>query len=61
MSRSLSALESKLILRMEWEKKKVIDVKSTARILGISADYARVVLHRLDSDNWLKQIVPGQY
>jgi predicted transcriptional regulator of viral defense system len=61
MSRSLSALESKLILRLEWEKKRVIDINSTARILGISANYARVVLHRLDSDNWLKQIVPGQY
>jgi predicted transcriptional regulator of viral defense system len=46
---------------MEWEKKKVIDVNSTAQILGISAEYARVVLHRLDSDHWLKQIVPGQY
>lgn len=61
MPRSLSKLESKLILRMEWDKRKVIDVNSTANILGTSADYARVVLHRLDSDGWMKQIVPGQY
>ena len=61
MSRSLSSLESKLILRLEWEKKPVVNIEETSQILEISPDYARLVLHRLASDGWLKPIVPGKY
>ena len=61
MTRSLSALESKLILRLEWEKQQVVNIRETSQILGISSDYARLVLHRLAADGWLKPIVPGKY
>lgn len=61
MSRSLSPLESKLILHLEWEKQPVVTVEDTAQVLNISQDYARKVLQRLARDHWLAPIVPGKY
>ena len=59
--RSLSPLESKLILRLEWDKQAVVKTEDAMRILGISYDYARQVLHRLARDHWLSLIQPGKY
>ena len=61
MSRSLSNLESKLILHLEWEKLPVVTVDDAAHFLGISRDYARKVLQRLARDKWLAIIIPGKY
>ena len=61
MSRSLSALEAKLILHLEWEKQPVVTVEAAARILNISTEYARKVLQRLSRDRWLTRIIPGKY
>ncbi|NIW45252.1 MAG: hypothetical protein GWN30_11005, partial [Gammaproteobacteria bacterium] len=61
MSRSLSNLESKLILHLEWEKLPVVTVDDAAHFLGISRDYARKVLQRLARDKWLAVIIPGKY
>lgn len=61
MSRSLSNLESKLILHLEWEKQPVVTVDEVANILDISPTYARKVLQRLVRDKWLATIVPGKY
>jgi predicted transcriptional regulator of viral defense system len=61
MSRSLSNLESKLILHLEWEKQPVVTADETATILEISPDYARKVLQRLARDKWLAVIIPGKY
>lgn len=36
MSRFLSALESQLILRLEWEKQPVVTIEETMAILGVS-------------------------
>jgi predicted transcriptional regulator of viral defense system len=60
-SRSLSPLESKLILRLEWDKQLVVTIENAQTILGISYDHARQVLHRLARDHWLMQIAPGKY
>lgn len=61
MSRSLSPLESKLILHLEWEKQPVVTIEAAARVLNISQDYARKVLQRLARDKWLAPIIPGKY
>lgn len=61
MSRSLSSLESKLILHLEWEKQPVVTIEQTADILGCSYNYARQILYRLARDHWLAQITPGKY
>ena len=59
--RSLSPLESKLILRLEWDKQFVVTIDDVARILDISTEHARQVLHRLARDRWLAMITPGKY
>jgi predicted transcriptional regulator of viral defense system len=61
MSRPLSAQESQLILRLEWEKQPVVTIAETMAILGISYDQARQVLSRLARRRWLAPIVPGKY
>jgi predicted transcriptional regulator of viral defense system len=60
-SRSLSPLEAKLILHLEWEKQPVVTIKETMAILGCSYDHARQVLHRLARRRWLARITPGKY
>jgi len=59
--RSLSPLESKLILHLEWEKQPVINVKDAMKILGVSYDHARQLLHGLARDRWLARIQSGKY
>jgi predicted transcriptional regulator of viral defense system len=59
--RSLSPLEAKLILRLEWDKQAVLKIEDAMRILGISYDHARQILHRLARDQWLAFIQPGKY
>lgn len=53
MSRSLSDLEAKLILHLEWEKQPVVTIEDTMAILGCSYDHARQLLHRLAHRRWL--------
>lgn len=60
-SRSLSPLESTLILRLEWDKQLVVTTEEVMKILNISYAHARQVLHRLSRDRWLAQIAPGKY
>lgn len=59
--RSLSPLEAKLILRLEWEKQFVVTIEDAMKILDVSNDHARQVLHRLARDRWLSVITPGKY
>jgi len=61
MPRSLSPLESRLILHLEWEKQPVVTIEETMAILGCSYDHARQVLHRLAQRHWLARITPGTY
>jgi len=61
MPRSLSSLESKLILHLEWEKQPVVTIEETMGILGCSYDHARQILHRLTQRRWLARITPGTY
>ena len=61
MSRSLSPLEAKLIMRLEWEKQPMVTIEQAKAILGISYDHTRQLLHRLTKSQWLAPIVPGKY
>ena len=60
-TRSLSPLESKLILRLEWDKQPVVTIKDVINILEVTPDHARQILHRLARDRWLSQITAGKY
>jgi len=61
MSRSLSDLEAKLILHLEWEKQPVVTIEQAMVILGCSYDHARQVLHRLARRRWLAPLAAGKY
>jgi predicted transcriptional regulator of viral defense system len=61
MSRSLSDLEARLILHLEWEKQPVVTIEDTMAILGCSYDHARLLLHRLARRRWLAPLTPGNY
>jgi len=61
MSRSLSSLESRLIMHLEWEKQPVVTIEQAMDVLGCSYDHARQVLHRLARRRWLAPITPGTY
>lgn len=61
MSRSLSPLEARLILQLEWDKQPVVTIEQTMAILGCSYDHARQLLHRLARDHWLARITAGTY
>jgi predicted transcriptional regulator of viral defense system len=60
-TRSLSPLESKLILHLEWEKQPTITIHDVQEILDVSYDHARQLLHRLARDRWLAPIRSGLY
>jgi predicted transcriptional regulator of viral defense system len=61
MSRSLSDLEARLILHLEWEKQAVVTIDQAMAILDCSYDHARRVLHRLARRRWLAPLTPGKY
>lgn len=61
MSRSLSDLEAKLILHLEWEKQPIVTIDQAMDILDVSYDHARQLLHRLAHGRWLVPLTPGKY
>lgn len=61
MSRSLSDLEAKLIMHLEWEKQPVVTIDEAMAILDCSYDHARRVLHRLARRRWLAPLTAGKY
>jgi len=61
MSRSLSPVESKLIMYLEWEKQPVVTIEEAMEVLGCSYGRARQVLSRLGRKRWLARVTPGTY
>jgi predicted transcriptional regulator of viral defense system len=61
MPRSLSSVESRLILHLEWEQQPVVTIEETMDILDCSYNHARQILHRLTERCWLARITPGTY
>jgi predicted transcriptional regulator of viral defense system len=61
ISRSLSPLESKLILHLGWEKQPVVNIQEAMTILDRSYGHTRQVLHGLAGRHWLAPITAGNY
>ncbi len=61
MARSLSDLEARLILHLEWEKQPVVTIDEAMTFLGCSYDHARQILHRLVQSRWLAPLTAGKY
>jgi len=60
-TRRLSPEEAKLVAMWESEKKTVIRAKDVVDRLHSSADYAYVLLHKLERKHWLERICKGLY
>lgn len=48
-------------MHLEWEKQMMVTIEDAARILNVSREYARAILLRLASNQWLAPIIPGKY
>ena len=60
-ARRLSPNESKLAAKWETQKKTIIRAKDVIDILHCSADYAYVLLHKMERKHWLERINAGLY
>lgn len=59
--RSLSPLESEVVLALEWQEKPVISRAEIADLFGGSTDRADRVIRSLRRKNWLQRISGGRY
>jgi predicted transcriptional regulator of viral defense system len=61
MERTLSATESKVILELEWQNKKIVTIGEIAEILGASKNYAYKLASQLVKKRWLFPISRGNF
>jgi predicted transcriptional regulator of viral defense system len=61
MPRTLSALESELVMELEWQEKKLVTLQDVMDILGCSYGHARKLVHQLEKKRWLDRLAPGKY
>lgn len=59
--RTLSDLESKLIMELEWQEKKLVTLQDVIDILDCSYAHARKLAHQLERKRWLDRLEPGKY
>ncbi|MBC8445560.1 MAG: hypothetical protein H8D74_00020 [Chloroflexi bacterium] len=51
--RTLSDLESKLVMELEWQEKRLVTLQDVMDILGCSYGHARKLAHQLEKKRWL--------
>lgn len=59
--RTLSDLESKLVMKLEWQEKRLVTLQDVMDILGCSYGHARKLAHQLEKKRWLDRLGPGKY
>lgn len=59
--RTLSDLESKLVMELEWQEKRLVTLQDMMDILGCSYPHARKLAHQLEKKRWLDRLEPGKY
>ena len=59
--RTLSDLESKLVMELEWQEKQLVTLRDVMNILGCSYGHARKLAHQLEKKRWLDRLAPGKY
>ncbi len=59
--RRLSPEEAKLVAMWEAEKRSTIRARDVIDSLHCTADYAYVLLHKLERKHWLERVSPGLY
>lgn len=61
MERTLSPNESKIVLELEWQNKKVVTIDEIAKLLGVSKNYAYKLASQLREKRWLFPISRGKF
>ena len=61
VTRTLSNLESRLVMELEWREQKLVTLQDVMDILGCSYAHARKLAHRLEKKRWLDRLEPGKY
>lgn len=61
MKTTLSALESKLLLKLAWEKKRLVSLPEIVRLLKISQGHAYKMASILCEKKWLERLKSGAY
>ncbi|MBI4397956.1 MAG: hypothetical protein HY586_02390 [Candidatus Omnitrophica bacterium] len=61
MKPTLSAHESKLLLKLAWEKKNRVSLKEMVRILSVSTAHAYKIASTLCDKKWLERLKAGIY
>ncbi|MBI2094790.1 MAG: hypothetical protein HYT89_01305 [Candidatus Omnitrophica bacterium] len=61
MKTSLSTKESKLLLKLAWEKKRLVNLPEIVRILKISKNHAYKLASVLCKKKWLERLTSGSY
>lgn len=59
--RTLSDLESKLVMELEWQEKQIVTLQDVVAILSCSYNHARKLVHQLETKRWLDRLTPGKY
>lgn len=61
LGRSLSQLEAKIVLELEWQERHTIDRAEIAKVLGGSLLRTDRVIRSLRNKRWLERIARGRY
>jgi len=61
VERTLSPNESKIVLELEWQNKKVVTIDEIAKLLGVSKNYAYKLASQLREKQWLFPISRGKF
>lgn len=61
MERTLSSMEAKLVLQLEWDGETFVDLDGISSILKCSKGYARKIAYTLKTKGWLESVSPGKY
>jgi len=59
--RTLSDLESQLVMELEWQEKQVVTLQDMVDILSCSYNHARKLAHQLETKRWSDRLAPGKY
>jgi predicted transcriptional regulator of viral defense system len=61
LSRLLSTEESRLVIKWQYSKRRIITVDSVVKELKCSRAYARSLLSRIERKQWLERVTKGVY
>ena len=61
MERTLSRIEAKIVLDLEWRHQKTVTLAELREALGASGGYARKCAHGLVKKGWFERLRPGVF